>query len=91
MMFSSFMGQMMHMQMMPHAGSHMSSLYDYGPSFYSNSASFPSTSQTLPRFSNYSETHESDTNNTPVYEVVMHSSNCIDKLVTQCVCMYVLL
>lgn len=61
MMFSSFMGQMMQMQMIPHAGSHMSSLYDYGPSYYSNNASFPATSQALPRFSNYSETHESDT------------------------------
>ena len=28
MMFSSFMGQMMQMQMIPHAGPHMSSLYD---------------------------------------------------------------
>ena len=65
MMFSTFMGQMM--QMIPHTGSHMyrdstSSLWDYGSSSYynSNNASYPATSQAVPRFSSCSEMPESD-------------------------------
>ena len=76
MMFSSFMGQIMQMQMIPHAGSHMSSLHDYGPSpvitaimhhIQLPARLFPDLLTTVKHMKVIQV----------IYEVVMHSSNSV--------------